>query len=151
MDDVGQLRYAAGEQCARAMAATDSFKELVAVLWWSTYNGYIWTDLRNVAEDQQHRFDVDGEQVMALLKRVREAGGRIVALWHTHQDQSEPSSTDVESFPSWLCDTGAIWCASAETLVLYNGSGVISRFEALDSVSTKADQGNGLATEDKSS
>lgn len=86
--------------------------------------GLDWHVFNNEADDGTGEFYVSGQQVGDLLRRVQ--GARLelrkAALWHSHHgEQAEPSTLDVESFPSWLCSVGFIYHVPTGTTLAYEG------------------------------
>jgi proteasome lid subunit RPN8/RPN11 len=89
-----------------------------------------WYELPNVAalrgQDPVHNFEVDGEDVQAVLRLMKDDNVRPMVLWHSHQEQEHPSVVDIRTLPHWL-QVGVIWCASSTVLTAYDRTGVISR------------------------
>ncbi len=59
----------------------------------------------NAAAEPKHRFDMDEAQLVATMKRLREQGEELFAIFHSHPDApAEPSATDLaeDQYPDIL-------------------------------------------------
>jgi proteasome lid subunit RPN8/RPN11 len=82
-----------------------------------------YVQLTNIAHAsvRDRTFEIDGTEVKAVCTRM---GKTPVALWHSHTQSVEPSVEDVEFFPAWLVEIGAIFHAPSGQTTLYTGDGV---------------------------
>jgi proteasome lid subunit RPN8/RPN11 len=116
--DVEKYRWAHGESMARA----ERFE--VVGLGFESDGRIIYHQLQNVAplRRRDRMFEVEGTHLRNVVEHV---GQQPVVLWHSHTVSVEPSETDVETFPSWLVNTGVIYHSPSDSMTLYNESGVI--------------------------
>jgi proteasome lid subunit RPN8/RPN11 len=103
------------------MLTVENALEVVGMAF-ETVNGVMWYELTNISDQPDRRFEVDGEEVRYYLQMHH---ARPFVLWHSHVKSVEPSITDLESFPVWLTDMGAIFHAPSGQTTLYDASGVI--------------------------
>lgn len=109
-----------GETLAAAVAGVEE----VVGLAFASDAGLVWERLTNVAPAHVRSalFEIDGAEVQAVCYR---AGAEPVLLWHSHTQSVEPSKADLEFFPDWLVDYGAVYHVPSGQTTLYNKDGVI--------------------------
>lgn len=100
-------------------------------------DGTWWYALENVAEqnpDGRGEFFVEGETILQVMNVILMEHGeeRTRVLWHTHVNTIEPSQEDIDEFPEWLADAGAIYHVPTGTTTLYNQSGIISPVNSVE-------------------
>lgn len=104
----------------------------------------VWHGLANRASEPWHRFDVNGEDIEAMVALEMHHGRGPYALWHSHYVAEGPSKSDLEMYPGWLIEHGRVYHAPTRRTVFYNEDGILhvnSNLESVESTTTRTTAG----------
>lgn len=76
-------------------AVADPTREICGILFGDGARIDAWQQARNVADDADHRFEIDPAALFAAIRSERDGGPRVAGYVHSHPSGSpEPSATD---------------------------------------------------------